>query len=60
VTTVARGLLLLAVALLLAGHFQSALFVAIAAGGLAIGGPTDEQQDARRRNPPVRQARRVR
>jgi len=49
-TMVAWSLLALAVALGVAGHPQAALFTAIASLGLALGSPTDEQADARRRN----------
>jgi len=58
-TTVAWGLLLLAVALGIAGHFEAALFVAIASLTVAVLAPSDEQADARRRNP-IRQARPMR
>jgi len=59
VTPIAHALLALAVLLGLTGRYEGGLFLAFAALVLAVLGPTDEQQDARRRNP-VRQARRVR
>lgn len=46
----------LALLFTLLGAFLAALFLCLAAGGLAILAPTDEQQDAYRRN----HARRVR
>lgn len=58
-TLIAWALLGLAVLLGFAGAFQAGLFVAIASLVVAVLGPSDEQQDARARNP-IRQARRVR
>jgi len=56
---VAWSLLLLAVVIGLAGKYEAGLFVAIASLAVALFAPTDEQADARRRNP-IQQARRVR
>jgi len=59
VTAIAYALLALAVLLGATGKFEAGLFVALSALVVYVLGPSDEQADARRRNP-IQQARRVR
>lgn len=49
-TGIAYALLALAALLGVAGKYEAGLFVAIASLAVAVFGPSDEQQDARRRN----------
>jgi len=58
-TAIAWGLLALAFLLGVTGKPEAGLFLAFSAIVVYVLGPTEEQADARRRNP-VRQARRVR
>lgn len=55
---IATGYVLVALAglLILVGAYPAAVFLCLAAGGVAIAAPTPDQRDARRRN----HARRVR
>lgn len=49
---IATGWILLSLAglFILVGAYPAAVFLALAAGGVAILGPSDAQRDARRRN----------